>query len=152
MAEEEAVAIGEEAAQDDPTGNRGCLIAVLVLLAVTGLCVFGIVREVNSGERILSYPKVTAEIVRYENTSDAEGSSDGYDLTLEYIVDGKTYTARVHTRSNDRPRGVNPTVAIYYNPDDPSAVYLHEDAFSFSVVLLLAAFIVGCPAFGASGG
>ena len=118
-------------------GSVFAFIACLVWLAVTW----------NAGNRTNSWLRVSANVVK----NDVESSVDdnefyGWKTTIEYSVNGKRYEAIVDEYL------IGENVAVYVNPDNPSAVvgkpgFRIQDGFKpivatvffglFSLVLLL---------------
>ena len=104
------------------------IIAGIVVLALAGLCVLGgVVSSINS-KKISTYPTTQAQVLKCEtvDATDDDGDVyvDYYELDLEYTVDGKACTSK-RKRSEKRLEGA---ITVYYNPDDPSKVYLEAEA------------------------
>lgn len=81
------------------------------------------------------FVKTTASItdVRRDNT----GESSVYYPTVEYTVDGKTYTTELDTGSGSYRIGQ--TISVLYDPNNPSAAH---DGGGFGLYLLIAGAVI----------
>ena len=67
------------------------------------------------------FVKTTATIVDLEVNFGAADESDTYTPTVEYTVDGKTYTGKLNQSSGSYKLGK--TITVMYDPNDPSVVH-----------------------------
>lgn len=81
------------------------------------------------------FVKTTASItdVRRDNT----GESSVYYPTVEYTVDGKTYTTELDTGSGSYRIGQ--TISVLYDPNNPSAAH---DGGGFGLYLIIAGAVI----------
>ena len=66
------------------------------------------------------FVKSTAVIVALEETTDAEDNTS-YIPTVEYVVDGRTYTGKLD--QSDGSYRVGKTITVLYDPRDPTVVH-----------------------------
>ena len=91
-----------------------------LILTIFGIIIFVI--TLNSQ----NYIKVEATVINVEETQETNVDSDGtntittvYNATVNYTVDGKTYT---QTLDNVSKCKVGDKMNIYYNPDNPNQI------------------------------
>lgn len=93
----------------------GLIISVLIIVVGIGVVIWMYVSSRNYVEG-----KATVKSVVYDptavSTDDDEPEKD-YLVTLEYTVDGKTYTTEVNANQSDY--SVDEEVKIAYDPDKP---------------------------------
>lgn len=70
------------------------------------------------------FVRTTATIINIEVDYGAGDSDDSYTTTVEYTVDGKTYTGTINQHSGSDK--VGKTISVQYDPNDPSVV--HSDS------------------------
>ena len=81
------------------------------------------------------FVKTTASIT--DVRMDSTGESTIYYPTVEYTVDGKTYTTELDTGSGSYRIGQ--TLSVLYNPDNPAAVH---DGGSIGLYLMIAGAVI----------
>ena len=77
------------------------------------------------------FVKTTATIVDIERNFGSGDESDTFTPTVEYTVDGKTYTGKLNQSSGSYRIGQ--TITVLYDPNDPSAV--HGDG-TFGIIFI----------------
>ena len=81
------------------------------------------------------FVKTTASIT--DVRMDSTGESMIYYPTVEYTVDGKTYTTELDTGS--RSYRIGQTLSVLYNPDNPTVAH---DGGSIGVYLMIAGAVI----------
>ena len=81
------------------------------------------------------FVKTTASIT--DVRMDSTGESTIYYPTVEYTVDGKTYTSELNTGSGSYRIGQ--TLSVLYNPDNPTVAH---DGGSIGVYLMIAGTVI----------
>jgi len=77
------------------------------------------------------FVKTTATIVDIERNFGSGDESDTFTPTVEYTVDGKTYTGKLNQSSGSYRIGQ--TITVLYDPNDPSTV--HGDG-TFGIIFI----------------
>ena len=101
---------------------RGPKLSVFAGILAAIALVFGIYTTFFQSR---GFEKTTATIVSVEETRESVERNDSddrdYDVTVEYTVDGKTYTALLDFYSSSFKPGK--TVSVLYDPNDPTVVH-----------------------------
>lgn len=81
--------------------------------------------------------KTEAKIISVETVYGTEGESDTYTPTVEYTVDGKTYTGTLEESSASY--AVGKTITVLYDPNNPSVVH---SGSGFSIYLIVVSAVI----------
>ena len=83
------------------------------------------------------FVKTTAAIIDVEANLGGADEGTTYTPTVEYAVDGKTYTAKLDTASSSYR--VGKTISVMYDPNDPAVVH---DGGGFGVYLIIVSALI----------
>jgi hypothetical protein len=126
------------------------VVAVAIMLTLTGLLALGGALLANQKDKIKTYPTTQAQVVKCREVmrTDDDGENeyiDYYRVDIQYAVEGKNYWQ--YEKSSKSPlAGI---VTVYYKPGKPGDVYFEEDVkdygfyAEFSQVVYLFAGLAG---------
>lgn len=116
------------------------IIGIVMILASIGFLVFSFIATQN-------YVKTEATVVSVEYDStvtydpDDDTTRDDHIVTMEYVVDGKTYQTVIHAQQGDYSIGQK--TEIRYNPANPQNVAVGEMNLPIIIGICAAAVIIG---------
>ena len=129
------------------SSGKTAMIIMGVILTVVGLAigVIGASILIEHNNKMSNYIEVVGTVIDYE----VSYSSDGNDLlaaVAEYEVDGKFYEVVESSYSYPPSYEIGETVAIMYNPRQPSDAIFKKNTVSFVLIIVAAVcLVVGAP-------
>lgn len=126
--------------------SKGLLIgAIVVLIIALGLLAGGIAYTVNMTNKTKDYVKVDStvvDIVEVRVSDDDGGMKTLYSEIVEYVVDGKTYSAK-NTSASNMPKKKGEKITISYNPSNPSEYVFQENTVMLAAILFVMGAVFG---------
>ncbi|MBR1751180.1 MAG: DUF3592 domain-containing protein [Ruminococcus sp.] len=117
------------------------LMSIIGIVVIIASIVFLVVSYVTTQD----YVEITAKVISMEYdpsaTTDDDGVTQDYDVTFEYEVDGKTYTATYDCNESDY--SIGDEVKLNYDPDKPQDTSLGKMSLPVLIGISAAALVVG---------
>lgn len=123
--------------------NKTVIMRIVGIVLILGSIVFMVVSFINTQNYVKTEATVVA--VEYDPTviydPDDPNTSNDHIVTMEYVVDGKTYQTQINANQSDY--SVGQKTEIKYDPQNPNNISIGEISLPLLIGICAATVIIG---------